>query len=282
MPLPVPRSETSLELLSSLSGGARQVLAARDLRDGARQWRLAGALGWLDIRLRYRGSVLGPFWLTLSTALMVGALGFVYSTLFHQTLGDYLPFLALSLVLWNAASALVTEACTVFTAAEGTIRSIRMPYAIHVLRLLVRQVLVLLHNVVVIVVVYAIFGVWPGATGLLALPGLALWLLDGAACCFLLGSFCARFRDIPQIIASIMQIAFFVTPVVWKPEQMKEGAKYLVYNPFYTLLEVVRAPLMGAAPDGDAWISAICFSALLCLVAWALFARVRGRLSFWV
>ena len=278
-----PPSQTSLVMLSDLSGSARRRLALLDLTDGLRQWRLAATLGWLDIRLRYRGSVLGPFWLTLSTAVMVGALGVLYSTLFKMELHDYLPFLALSLVLWGFLSTLVTDACTCFLQAEGMIRSMRMPFHLHASRVVVRNVLVLAHNVIVIVVVFLIFGVWPGRTALLALPGFAMWLVDGLAVCLLLGSVCARFRDIPPIIGSVMQIAFFVSPIIWKPELLHgTAADTLDLNPFYTLLEVVRGPLLGQAPSALIWLSAVGYSLLLLILSGMLFARARSRLAFWI
>lgn len=270
-------------MLSDLSAGARHRLAWQDLVDGVRQWRLAGTLGWLDIRLRYRGSVLGPFWLTLSTAVMVAALGFLYSTLFKMELHDYLPYLAASLVLWNFLAALVGDACGCFQQAEGMIRSMRMPFHLHAFRVVVRNVLVLGHNVVVVFVVFAIFGVWPGWAGLLAVPGLALWLLAGLASCLLLGSVCARFRDIPPIVASVMQIAFFVSPIIWKPELLTgTAATLLPLNPFYSLLEVVRGPLLGQAPALGIWLAAAGYTLALSAVAWWLFARARGRLAFWI
>ncbi len=271
-----------LELHAKNGFWGRQRLAAQDVAAACSLVRLILTLGWLDIRLRYRGSLLGPFWLTLSTTVMIAALGFVYSTLFHQELHDYLPFLALSLVLWNATSSLVTEACTVFTAAEASIRAVRLPFTVYAARLIVRQLLVLLHNVVVIAAVYLIFNVRPGLTALLAVPGFAIWLVDGMACCLLLGVFCARFRDIPQIVSSIMQIAFFVTPIVWKPEQMREGSQFLPLNPFYTSLEIMRGPLLGTTPPAAIWLSALLYSGALWIAAWLVFARVRGRLAFWV
>ena len=283
LPLPVPAAPADLVLQSDPSHSARQRLALLDVGAGLRLWRLAVTLGWFDIRLRYRGSVLGPFWLTLSTGVMVAALGVLYSTLFKMDLHDYLPFLALSLVLWGFLSALVTEACTCFQQAEGMIRSVRLPFTLYALRVIVRNVLVLGHNVVVILLVYAIFDVWPGAAAAAVVPGLALWLLDGLACCVLLGAFCARFRDIPPIVGSVMQIAFFVSPIIWRPEMLKgSSAAWLPWNPFYTLLEIVRAPLLGHLAEWHVWVSALGFSALLCGVAWLGFARVRSRLAFWV
>ena len=277
------RKSAQLTLLSDLSAGARQRLAWQDLLDAVRLWRLAATLGWLDIRLRYRGSVLGPFWLTLSTGVMVAALGFLYSTLFKMELHDYLPFLALSLVLWGFVSALIGEACSCFQAAEGMIRSVRLPFHLYAFRVIVRNLLVLAHNVVVIIAVYAVFDAWPGWRAAVAIPGLLLWVIDGIACCLLLGAVCARFRDIPPIVGSVMQIAFFVSPIIWKPELLTPAkAEWLPLNPFFTLLEVVRAPLLGAIPGIAVYASALLYSAFLAGVAWMLFARVRGRLAFWV
>ena len=83
------------------------------------------------------------------------SLGFLYSALFHMTLRDYLPFLALSQVLWGFLATLVSEACAAFTDAEPVIRSVRMPFFVFAMRILVRNVLVLAHNICVIVVVFA-------------------------------------------------------------------------------------------------------------------------------
>ncbi len=261
---------------------ARQRLAWQDMRAAFTMWKLVATLGWLDIKLRYRGSVLGPFWVTMSTGVMVAALGLVYSTLFEQDMHDYLPYLALSLVLWTALSLVVSDACTTFLSADNMIRSVRMPFAVHVWRVLTRNLLLLLHNVVIVLIVYAIYGVSPGWAGLWAVPGLLVWLVDGVATCMLLGAVCARFRDIPQIVASIMQIAFYATPIVWKAEQIRQGARYMPLNPFFSMLEIVRGPLYGAVPGRLVWASALGYSAVLGVAAWLLFVRVRSRLAFWV
>jgi lipopolysaccharide transport system permease protein len=271
-----------LDLTADSTRLARNRLAVHDVADGLRLWRLAVTLGWLDIKLRYRGSMLGPFWLTLSTGVMVGALGLVYGTLFSMNLREFLPFLSVSLVMWNAIGQLIGDACNAFTQAEGTIRSVRMPFFLQAIRVVVRNVLVLAHNVVVFVVVFAIYGLLPGTEALMALPGLLLWLADAFACCLLLGTLCSRFRDIPPIVGSIVQIAFYITPVVWKPEQLGARGWWLPLNPFDGLLDVVRGPLLSQPPSWLVWGSALGFSILLWAAAWLVFARVRARLAFWV
>ena len=256
--------------------------AVADIAGGAALWRLGFALGWLDIKLRYRGSMLGPFWLTISTAVWIAAMGALYSLLFKVDLHGYLPFLALSLVLWTALGGLVGDACNTFLQSEATIRSMRMPYFIHAVRVVVRTIIGLAHNLPVIVVVFALFGSWPGATALWALPGLLLWTVDSFVTCIALGTLCARFRDIPPIVASVMQIAFFITPIMWRPEQLGANGWWLKLNPFNDVLEVVRQPLLGITPTPQMWFAALAYSVLFLGMTSTLFVRVRGRLAFWM
>jgi lipopolysaccharide transport system permease protein len=136
--------------------------------------------------------------------------------------------------------------------------------------------------VVVIVGVDLIFSVWPGVVLPLALPGLALWMLDAFAVALLLGAIGARFRDIPPIVASVVQIAFFVTPIIWKPEQLGTRAWVLPFNPFFALVEVVRGPMLGEVPSAMSWLMAGVYSLMLLGVTWWLLVRARGRVPFWL
>jgi len=265
-----------------MSLASRNRWAVRDIVEGLRLWPLARSLGWLDICLRYRGSLLGPGWLTLSTAVMIVSLGVLYSALFQIDVHDYLPFLALSQILWTFLSSMVNEGCSCFTQAEGMILAVRMPLFLYTVRTLVRNVLVLAHNVVVLVPVYLYFQINPGWTALLTLLGLVVWIVDTLAICLLLGAFCARFRDVGPIVGSVMQIAFFLTPVIWQPEQLGLNQWMLPFNPFFALLEIVRAPLLGSVPPQTIWKAALLYSGILCMVSWLFFVRARGRVPFWM
>jgi lipopolysaccharide transport system permease protein len=265
--------------------GQRLRLAAEDLREGFILWPLSWALAVADIRLRYRGSTLGPFWLTLSTGVMIGSMGFLYADLFHTDIHKYLPYLAVSIILWNFLGSLVGDACTCFTGAEGLIKGTRMPFTVHALRSVFRDVIVFGHNIIVIVAVFLCLGVHVTAYALFAIPGLLLWLVDGFAVAFLFGAFCARFRDVPQIIASLMQIAFFVTPVIWNANILSThpGALALIrLNPFYYIMEIVRAPLLGTDLSLGMVEKALLVTAALLALSGLAFARTRGRLAYWM
>jgi ABC-type polysaccharide/polyol phosphate export permease len=261
---------------------SQAALAFIDLVRGAGSRHLWGLLGWQDIRRRYRRSLLGPFWLTISMGVLVGALGTLYGTLLKVEVAEYIPFLAAGFVVWTFIQGVVTDGCTAFINAESIIKQVGLPLSVHVFRVVWRNLLIFFHNAAIFVVVAAIFSVWPGWTGLLALPGLILLCLNVIWAGLLLGIVSARFRDVPPIVASIVRILFFVTPIIWMPELMPGRAFVLDFNPFYHLVELVRAPLLGQAPGLASWLAVSGFVLGGWLVTFELFRRYRRRIAYWV
>jgi lipopolysaccharide transport system permease protein len=260
-------------------------LAIDDLREAAGMWRLAWTLSILDIKLRYRGSLLGPFWLTLSTAVMIGSIGFVYSYLFHTNMTTYLPFLTFSLIFWTFLSTMMTDGCNAFIQAESIIKGMKLPLSLYPARTVLRNLIILGHNIVVVIAVFMAFHVSINAWTVLAIPGFIVWLVDGFLMGLLFGVFCTRFRDVPQIISSILQILFFVTPIMWQPEQIKGRpliSLIVTLNPFEALMNIVRAPILGDNIGWLSWVDALLFSGVLGVGSLLLFARMRGRIAFWI
>jgi ABC-type polysaccharide/polyol phosphate export permease len=268
--------------LSAFRPASPGALALDDLREGLVQWRLSGALGWLDIRQRYRRSILGPLWLTFSMAVMVGSLGILYGALFQLPFDDFLPFLALGFLAWGIISMTVNDGCVVFTSSDSFIKQIKLPLSLYVYQMVWRNLIIFAHNIIVYVVVALYFQIWPGATALLALPGLVLILLNAVWVGIFFGMLCARFRDVPQIVASLMQVAFFLTPIIWKPELLGERVAFAQTNPFFHFVELLRAPLLGHAPSALSWAVVVAIT----IGGWALmflfFRRFRARVAYWV
>lgn len=260
----------------------RLTRALDDVWIGFAHRRLALALARLDTRNRYRGSVLGPFWITAATAVMIVGIGLVYATLFRMPLTEYLPWIAVSLVVWNMISQTVSDACNSFVAADGVIRQLPLPYTVHVLRFVIRNAISAAHSLPLIAMVLLLFGATPGPEALLAIPGLLLIAVNACAAGLFLGMICARFRDIPQIVTNVMQLAFFLSPVLWKPHLLGDAAAWLPLNPFYVLMETVRGPLVEGGAALVVWLAALGYTALVCVVALAFFVRFRHRIAFWV
>ena len=265
-------------------GGTGFALSAAfsDLRNGLALWPLWLRLGWNDILQRYRRSMLGPFWLTASMAIMVISLGVLYAELFNTPIHDFLPYLCVGLLVWNLVSSFLTEGGALFTGAESYIKQIRLPYSVYVLRSSWSKLIIFAHNFVIYFGILLYFWIWPGTVALLAIPGLLLVLLNGAAATLFIGMVSARFRDVPQLINSVVQIVFFVTPIMWKPELLRNRTFIADFNPFYHLLEIVRAPLLGSLPSVKSYIAVLLMTLVNVVIVGAFFARFRSRISYWV
>ncbi|WP_439577388.1 ABC transporter permease [Elioraea sp.] len=271
-------------MLNSLRPSRRDWrLAATDLVRGAQAWPTWVLLGASDIRQRYRRSRIGQFWITISLAVFVASIGSIYALLFRQPAGEYIPTLAVNFVVWSFISGTITDSTATFVQAAGYLRQDALPKTIFVLRALSRNVIILAHNVIVIPVVFLLFLVMPNAAVLLVIPGLVLLLAAGFAAVLIFSILSTRFRDLPQIIQSLLQIAFFLTPVMWRPEQLPDSARFIVdVNPFAAFLRIVAEPILGRVPDALAYANALAVTAILFALALPLFARFRARIVYWI
>ena len=257
-------------------------LALLDVVEGARRWELWVAMGVQDLKRRYRRSILGPLWLTLSLAILVAALGLLYGRLLNVPLDRYVPHLALGFIAWQFIQGVVTDSCNVFILHKGWITNARWPLSLFVYKMVLQNTLMMAHNALVYVGVAILFGIFAGLPGLLIIPGLALVFVNAVWVGLLFGAVCARFRDIPQIVQSIMRVAFFVTPVIWMPDQLGARAHLALYNPFTYFVELIRAPLLGQVPPVQTWLLALAVTAVGCVVTWLFFVRFRGRVAYWL
>ena len=265
---------------------SQTTLAVADIVEGARASHLWGLLGWQDIRRRYRRSILGPFWLTISMGVLVATLGTLYGALLKVESAVYVPYLALGFIVWTLVSGLITDGCTAFISAESIIKQTNLPLSVHVYRMVWRNCLTLCHNAAIFVVVAVLFAISPGWIGLLALAGLVFLVLNGVWVGLVLGVVSARFRDVPPILDSVVRILFFATPIIWMPELMPGRALMLAvvldFNPLFHFVEVVRAPLLGQAPELVSWLAVSGISLGGWLLAFALLRRYRRRIAYWV
>ncbi len=258
------------------------ILAWHDIYDGFSNWHLWFYLGWNDILSRYRRSVLGPLWMTLNMAIMTGLTGILYGSLFHMDLRSYLPFLCAGMMLWSTFSNIVMESCVAFIEARHMLTQMHMTLSSFVFRTLWRNTIVFLHMVVVFVVVAVIFQQSVDASLFLIIPGLLLWVLNGLWLGLLLGTLAARFRDLPQVMGSLLQVGFFLTPILWKPDMLGNRIYLADANPLYHFLELVRGPLLGTAPATLSWLFTIAITITGSAVAFWVFARGRPRVPFWM
>ena len=233
---------------------------------------------------QYRRTVLGPWWLTLQTAAYVVGLAVIFSQILRTDLQAFLPYVAVGFLGFNLLAGLTRAASVVFTGAADSLKSTRQPLSNLVLRAVTVELVQFAHNSVIFLVFIAVGLVPLGPGMLLALPVLALIVLNGVCLGLWLGTTVARFRDVGPLVASLLQVLVFFTPVFYRLDDLEQdGRGALVgWNPFLYLLEALRAPLIGAPLTTTAVVGSLVVTALNLALALVVFVRHRSQLPYWV
>ena len=265
--------------LSGRTGfGSDLVGAAVDMVGAVRRWRLWTSLAIHDIAARYRGSMLGPFWITVTMAAMIAGVGLLYSQLFNLPTQEYVPWLATGLVFWAFFASVITEGCDAFISSGSIIKQTALPMLTFIGRMLTRNLINFAHQVLIAVAVIVYYGIWAESNPLISLAGLLLVIVNLTWLALICGIVSSRFRDVPQIVTALVQVALFLTPVFWRPEAIRSHRFMLEGNPFYHMLEVTRRPLLGEPVEPASYFILVGAAVLGWIVAFLLFARTRRRL----
>ncbi|WP_199746218.1 MULTISPECIES: ABC transporter permease [unclassified Amycolatopsis] len=285
--------------------------AFADIKTGFAAKELWGHLGWQDIKQRYRRSVIGPFWITISQGIIALGLGLLYSQLFNLPTATFLPYISTGFIIWGFISGCLSEGMETFISNEGLIKQLPAPLSVYVLRTVWRQTLMLAHNLIVYVIVVAIFFTsldqpyamsgacvngalcHPGLGwySLSAIPGILVLALNAGWVTLLLGIISTRYRDIPQVINSLIQLLFYMTPIVWPIDQLMAGGArdgvswalpYVYGNPLFHFIQIVRAPLIGQAVSINSWYVVLGITVVGWGLALVAMRNYRSRVSYWV
>ncbi|MEB3754431.1 ABC transporter permease [Acinetobacter sp. MD2(2019)] len=244
------------------------------------QWLL---LAWFDIKQRYRRSVLGPFWITISTAILISALGLLWSTLFKMPLAEYLPYFAVGNILWVFISTQFNESTIGFINFTHIIKQHRLPYPSYILRQLSQNIIIFLHNFILIFIIisFSIYD-WSWKT-LIAIPGFILLAAVTFFCSFIFAILSTRYRDLAPIIQNMIMVAYFMTPIMWQEKTLPEKYHWIIhFNPFAHLISLVRQPLLGSAPSLLNWLVSIFLLLATILISYSLLNKSRNRIAYWL
>lgn len=240
-------------------------------------------LSFYEIKVRYRRTVIGPLWLTLGTAITILGMGLVWSSIFSMNIKDFLPYFASGMILWLFMASILIESCSAFTSQVAIIHNVKMSYFTHIMTMISRNFIIMLHNMLVIVAVFIICGKTINFEILWFVPGIILLVLNSFWACIVLGIFATRYRDVTSIVTSITTLIMFVTPIMWKPEMLQGDRRFIAtLNPFTHMLNIIRNPLLGEAPPLESYYIILGIFIVGSSFSLWLYNRYSSRLVFWM
>lgn len=254
-----------------------------DLERGLTDWRIWHLIGIGTIRRRYARSRIGQFWTTLSMGIMITVLGFVWSTLWKQNLHEIFPYIATSLVLWTFLTGTINDATTAIVSSSHYFLNQGMSFSTPIYAAVYSQFIILLHNMIIVLLVLIIYPPSFTLEALLAIPGFLLTLITMVWVSCMVGVLCARYRDVIQLISSILTTAFYVTPVIFMPEYFPEQYRWINFvNPFAIYLSIMRDPLVGRHIPLEHWAAATAITFIGLIITLQFIGRYRKRVIFWI
>ncbi|WP_296188671.1 ABC transporter permease [Pseudomonas sp. UBA1879] len=254
----------------------------RELGTFIEGWHAWYLLALHDVKGRYRRSVIGPFWITLTSLFFVGGLGLVYSRLLNLDLKEYLPFLACGIIAWTFILTFINEGASAIINSGHIIKQISMPVLTHIMRVAFRNTLIFLHSWIILIPLLMWYGylTWFGL--LCSILGIALVVFTLTPFATLLAVICARYRDVLPMVASALQLLFFVTPVMWHPSQLAGLSEVICYNPFVYFIDLIREPMLnGVFPAASAGL-VFAMGVVLWIAALATLFINRKHIPYWI
>jgi lipopolysaccharide transport system permease protein len=252
-----------------------------ELRATLRAWPAWYYYALQDIKNKYSRSVIGPLWITISVAVTVTAMGPLYKIIFNITDPGYFIHLAAGLVFWFWMSGTLGDACTAFIGNESFIKQSKLPLYVYIARCMLRNLLILMHNIIIVVFMYLYTGQF-SLNVLLVIPGLLLVSTVLFFSSYIIAFVCARYRDVVPLIANILQLFMFLTPIFWMANEATEKSKYVVYNPFNYLINLLRQPFKGEAVDFSFYYIGLLFVVFIFIVSYFFHTKYSKQVVFWI
>ncbi len=259
--------------------------AVDDIAGALRHFRNCLFLAATDVKLRYRRSILGPLWITLTTAIFIFFISYLYSGLMGTRFTDYLISLSLGWIIWYFISDSVLQGARTFQNGAGVIKNTNIDKFTLVLKTVLANLIIFAHNLVIPFLVFVVVGFPFTLATWLVIPAFALIVLSALWSATLFGLLCARYRDVYPLLQACMRVLFFLTPILWSPTLLPADSPRRLFvdlNPFAHYLAIWRKPLMGEYPDALAWYVTGGLTVLGLSLAFLAFARYRREVVFWI
>lgn len=255
-----------------------------DLINSFIYWRIFYIIGVNEVGRRYARSKIGHFWLTLSLAINVITLSVVWSYLFKMRISEYLPFFATGTIFWTYISNCINEGSYIYITSSPYIREINIPKLSYINSLFIKNIIILMHNLIVLIPIYLYFYVPVSVIGiLLSLLGFFITSMFLFPIIMFVSLMSLRFRDLPNITSSLIQITFYITPIMWKVDLMPEKfSKYFICNPFAVFLSILRNPLFAKKVPNEYYVVSVIYILLAWFLAFSFFSKFRSRIVYWL
>lgn len=237
-----------------------------------------------DIAARYKRSKIGAFWITINIAVFISVLSFVFGNLLNNRIEVFVPMLATALITWNFMSNILMESSRVFIDSKSMILETNVPILSHIVRVFWRNLIILMHNILILPFIYIIFQIEINFNVLQVIPAMLILILYLIGPAIILSIICLRFRDFANIFENILQIGFYLTPIIWMLDSINSITvkKIMYFNPFFYPITLMQNSFLSKSYDEFIYMNTSVISIFLLALGLYIFSYNRKRLTLWL
>jgi ABC-type polysaccharide/polyol phosphate export permease len=256
--------------------------SARDLLKGFAFWRLWNLLAWNTLNLRFKRSWLGLWWISLSFAVFAIVKIFIFGPVMREEIAFFGPFLVIGFLFYRFASNFIIGGSSVFINAASWIKSEKLPVSVHLYRLISHN-LILFTLTAIPSIFICLFLRTFNPLILFILPLVILtYVVNGLCVSIILGVICTRYRDLMHLITTVMQVMFFITPILWVPPETGLRALVANVNPFTHYINIVRDTALHNEIPTQSWLIVGIITISLIFISFYMFTKARQKIVYWL
>jgi lipopolysaccharide transport system permease protein len=245
---------------------------------------LALLLARLALTRAFRHSLLGPLWNSVGVALAIASIGLLFGTILRRQLDSfeaYVDHLAAGLVMWAFLSAVIGESSIAFARWMPILRHSAISLPTIAASIFLRHLPVFAVNLCLLLGLRFLLLDHPPAFPALA-AAILLLLANVAWLGMAAMALAARFRDLGQLLPSLLQFAFLLTPILWPPYFLGRFEYLLLFNPFHHLLSIFADAMAGETAPAVNWMVGIGMALSGGAGAAVLLRWSRPRWPYWI
>ncbi len=256
-----------------------------DLYDGLKRWYAIYIIAINEIKQKYRRTALGPLWNSINMIVMVLGLSLLFGTIFKQNVKTYVSYLAVGILFWTYITSVVTDSCRCWTDSSEIIKQIKVPLSFFTYKLMIKNLILLIHNTLIVMLVLTLLGEAHFKTNAQGVMQFIIAIIGLFSISILIAMLTTRYRDVLPIVENGLQLIFYLTPIIWKVQQVGEGTvlnKIIRWNPFFYEMTALRGILDGSLLERD---QMIVFSlGVLVLISFSFmeFNKHFKKLAYWL
>lgn len=228
-----------------------------------------------DLKVRYRGSVLGFVWCLFNPLLMMVVFTVVFTVLMKSDIPNFPVFILTGLLAWNLHTSSVMGSINSIVGNASLIMKVYFPREVLPISVVLSNTVNFLFALIVLFPMIFLFGIDLSASIVLLPLILLVQIAFSLGLAFFLSALTVFFRDVGIIMETLILAWFFLTPIFYRLEDLSPQNSRLLYilNPMASIISAYRDVLYyGGYPAFD-FLSRTAVTALVIFVAGYAFFR---------